>query len=77
MPTYAELRQQVVATLPPGVDAVPVRWGLAYAALQGGVQGAAIALVTSGRDWDLVEDTMAALATHFAAELAQRRLGPP
>jgi hypothetical protein len=43
MPIYAALRQRVLATLPPGVDAGPVLWGLAYAALQGGVQGANIA----------------------------------
>jgi hypothetical protein len=39
MPTYAEIRQRVLATLAPGVEAQPVLWGLAYAALQGGVQG--------------------------------------
>jgi hypothetical protein len=49
MPTYAELRQRVLATLTPGVDVGSVLWGLAYAACQGGVQGAAIDLVTIGR----------------------------
>jgi hypothetical protein len=39
MPTYAELRQRVLATLAPGVAAEPVRWGLAYAALPGGRAG--------------------------------------
>jgi hypothetical protein len=49
MATYAELRQRVLATLQPGADAGPVLWGLASAACQGGVQAAAIDLVTIGR----------------------------
>jgi hypothetical protein len=43
--SYAEIRAQVLAQLAPDEpDAVAVLQGLAYAAVQGGVQGAALDL---------------------------------
>lgn len=74
MASYAETRRHVLAKLSPEADHEALLWGVAYLAIRGEAQQAALDLLTASgaerRDWALVERVMEGLERRFADEIA-------